>query len=241
MYWLRSVVTAGALGCAALLLPATARAAMVVASSGPSAARFPVGKKLDDAGRITLAKGDSVTVLDARGTKVLRGPGSFAVSQPGRSLPNPAYAVFTRREVAQARVGAVRAGDDGKPLSPNLWLVDVAKPGTKCLADSRTVQLWRSDTAKEEGYAVAANNLKLARFVFRSGEALIAWDMAQAPITDGASFSLQKEGSQVSQAIKFAVIANPPVDPEALALALIDRGCWAQLALLSRTLSVSRF
>ncbi len=32
MYWLRSVVTAGALGCAALLLPATARAAMVVAS-----------------------------------------------------------------------------------------------------------------------------------------------------------------------------------------------------------------
>ena len=37
-----------------------------------------------------------------------------------------------------------------------------------------------------------------------------------------------------------AVLADPPTDPEALALTLIDKGCSAQLELLSKTLAISR-
>ena len=51
-----------------------AQAGVVVKSSGPSAATYPVGRKLSDSSTITLRAGDSVTVLTDSGTRVITGP-----------------------------------------------------------------------------------------------------------------------------------------------------------------------
>lgn len=242
MSWVRSMLRpAGAatlLAAGLSLSAASASAAIVVASSGPSAAQFPVGKKIDDASRITLQKGDSVTVLDQRGTKVLRGPGRLAVSQPGRPLPNPAYAVLTRKDAAgRARTGAVRTGDDGKPVSPSLWLVDVARPGTQCVVAPDAVRLWRADSKAAARYRISGTGA----VVFAAGAATADWDSVRAPVSDGVSYMVAQEGGATIGTIRFAVIPNPPADAEELALALIDEGCTAQLDLLAKTLAVPAF
>src|SRR6185369_4761891 len=96
----------------ALAIPAAAEAAIVVASSGPSAATYPVGRKLDDAGTITLRAGDTLTVLDGKGTRVLRGAGNFPVAAAaGTPAKSATFAVLTMQRSAQrVRTGAVRTG-----------------------------------------------------------------------------------------------------------------------------------
>lgn len=237
MSWVRTAVAGAALGVG-LFLSAAASAAIVVASSGPSAAQFPRGKKLADTDRITLQKGDSVTVLDSRGTKVLRGPGRLAVSQPGRPLPNPAFAALTRKDAAsRARTGAVRTGDDGKPVSPNLWLVDLTRPGKTCVTAPDAVRVWRADAKPAARYRIGGTGGTIA---FDAAASTASWDAAKAPISDGAAYTLAPEGGSAAGTYSFAVIAEPPADAEGLAAALIAKGCTAQLDLLSRTLAIAR-
>lgn len=242
MSWVRSVAVAAVSLLGAGGLPAAASAAIVVASSGPSAAQYPAGRKLDDAGRITLKAGDSVTVLDQRGTKVLRGPGRVSVSQPGKPLPNPALAALTRRDAAgRARTGAVRTGEDGKPLSPNLWLVDVARPGTTCIVDTASVGFWRADTVQGARYRLVPASGAATTIAFAAGEASASWDAAQTPVADGETFTLSPEKGGAAGALRFAVLPEAPANAEDLAAVLIEKGCQAQLELLSTTLATPRF
>ena len=80
---LMAVVLGGA--AVAVVAPDVAKAGTVVASSGPSAGKYPVGKKLKDTDRITLRAGDSVTVLDSRGTRIISGAGTHMVGARGAS------------------------------------------------------------------------------------------------------------------------------------------------------------
>jgi len=214
---------------------------MVVAASGPSAGQFPVGRKLDDAARIKLQSGDSVTVLDARGTKVIRGPGNFAVSQPGRPLPNPSFAVFTRPAGARARAGAVRTGEDGKPMSPNLWWVDIASPGTKCLPAPEPIAFWRADPKPAARYRIAAPGGAAGSLSFSAGADSAAWDTAKLPVASGSSYALSNEGGSPVGTFTFIVLQKPPPEAEALAALLIAKGCLQQLDLMAKSLSVARF
>lgn len=244
MSWVRSVKFAAAALSGAGLLPLStaASAAIVVASSGPSAAQFPAGRKLDDASRITLQSGDSVTVLDQRGTKVIRGPGRFSVSQPGRPLPNPAFAVLTRDQAAgRARTGAVRTGEDGKPISPNLWFVDISRPGTTCITDPGDVRFWRADDEKPATYELQPAQGAISTVVFDAGSGLARWNAADKPLADGAAVTLSRRGGAEVGAFSFALLPSPPREAEALAAALIEKGCTAQLDLLSQTLRIPRF
>lgn len=225
----------------AVFLPGVAAAAIVVASSGPSAGQFPAGKKLNEDGRISLQKGDSVTVLDRRGTRVLRGPGRFNVSQPGKPLPNPAFAILTRqRSSSRVTVGAVRTGEDGKPLSPNLWYVDFARPGRKCVTDPANVSLWRSDSDKPAQYRISSPGAAESTISFGKDATLAPWNGAQAPVAHGATYNIAGKNGEVIGELTFVVLSDPPADEEALALALIDKGCTAQLDLLAAHLSLSR-
>ena len=83
--------------------------AVVVRSTGPSAASYPKGKRLPANAQVVLKAGDVVTVLDKAGTRVLRGVGTFTLDNAvnrdrsaaallARSLSNP----------ASVRAGAVR-------------------------------------------------------------------------------------------------------------------------------------
>lgn len=216
----------------------TAQAAIVVAASGPSAAQFPAGRKLGDAEQVTLRAGDSVTVLDAKGTRVLRGPGAVTVGAPAARSQAGTFAVLTRpRGSARVRTGAVRdPGKDGKVLSPNLWYVDATAGGTHCLVDTSAVRLWRPDREKAAQWRItgAATGAATGRVSFAAGEMVAAWPGA---VADGAQFTLAPEGSAASVSVTFAVLPALPANAEDAAAALIARGCTAQVELLAASLS----
>ncbi len=227
---------------AAMLAPALASAAIVVASSGPSAGQFPVGRKLDDSAQITLRAGDVVTILDARGTRVLRGAGNFAVTQQTGASRASMFALLTRDRASQrVRTGAVRGEAGLGPVrSPNLWYVDLTRSGTQCVTPSGGLQLWRATASKPASFAITGlRGVGNAKVSFPVGAMVAPWDSLRLPITPGASYAIAGERGIVIRNVTFAVLPALPATPEALAAALIDRGCTAQLELLSATLAQS--
>jgi hypothetical protein len=237
---MRSIARAALVAGAALALaPAVAEAAIVVASSGPSATAYPVGRKLDDKGQVVLKAGDTVTVLDGKGTRVLRGAGTFAVSATGgaAAAKNSTFAVLTMQRSAQrVRTGAVRTGVGSEPAaSPNLWFVDLSKPGKRCLVAGQPVRLWRLDTGLAASYAAKLDGVAVAPVAFPAGAMIAAWDAAKRPLKDGSVLELTQGGATAS--FTFAVLPTAPADAEAMAATLIEKGCTAQLNLLSNTLA----
>jgi hypothetical protein len=215
-----------------------AQAGVVVSATGPSAAQYPAGKKLDDNSRIVLKDGDRVTVLTANGTRVISGAGTHQVGAAGASKRST-FAVLTRQRSGQrVRTGAVRGGPaEPSGRNPNLWYVDVSQAGTVCVADPAAIRLWRPA-------AQGATTLVLARpgsadhihVSFADGEADTAWDRDRMPLAEGATYTISgPDGTQ--RVVRYTMLGAAPDDPEALASQLIEKGCSAQLALLTAAMS----
>lgn len=240
MSWVRnfSIATALAGASMALISPTAALADVVVASSGPSAGQFPVGKKLAASEQITLKAGDSVTVLGGAGTRIISGAGTHRVGARG-AAKRSTFATLTRqRDAARVRTGAVRGDLTGGAITrSNIWYVDISQPGTMCIVDGLAVQLWRSATAGAPTYMVANAALPDPMYLaFAEGSATTDWDMVRMPVIDGASFTITGPGGGPSTDVTFAVLDDQPDNPEDLAAALIEKGCTGQLDLLSSAL-----
>ena len=228
----RTRLAALALAAACAFAPAVALAGVVVSASGPSAASFPVGKTIGTSERITLRAGDTLTVLDGNGTRVLRGAGTFSLDQHAGPSKRSSFAALTQRRTAsQVRTGAVR-GDD-QPVHPtNLWYVDVSHPGTVCVVGTDRVRLWRPETVGDATYSLRAGGASHS-VTFADGATLAPWDTAAFPIADGARFAISGPDGAGSGTLTFAVLDTAAEEPEALAQQLIEKGCTQQLELLS--------
>jgi hypothetical protein len=219
---------------AGALAPVAAAAGVVVSASGPSAASFPVGKTIGNSERIVLRAGDTLTVLDGNGTRVLRGAGTYSLDQQSGPSQRGTFAALTQRRAAsQVRTGAVRGPDD--PVAPpSLWYVDVGHPGTVCVVGSDRVRLWRAATEGDATFSLrpVAGGARHS-VTFADGDTLAPWDTAVLPITDGASFSLTGPDGSTDGTLTFAVLESAAEEPEALAQQLIEKGCSQQLGVLS--------
>ena len=232
----RTRIMAAALAAAtAFVVPAAALAGVVVAASGPSAGSFPVGKKIGDAERIVLRAGDTLTVLDGQGTRVLRGAGTHTLAQQAGPSRRSTFSVLTeRRSAARMRTGAVRGEDDGTALhSPNLWYVDVGQPGPFCLAATDRVRLWRSTTEGDATYSLRGEAGRIHTVTFADGEMLAPWDTRVLPVSNGAVFHIGGPSGGPDKELKFVVLDAVAEEPEDLAAQLIQNGCTKQLELLS--------
>lgn len=228
-----------AFAAALTLIPAAALAGVVVASSGPSASGYPVGKQIGANDRIVLRAGDTLTVLDGNGTRVLRGAGSFTLSQRAGASKRSTFAVLTeRRSATRMRTGAVRGvGDTGPVTQPNLWYVDVAHPGKVCLAGTDSVRLWRASSDKLAGYTITAGAGGASQKVtFGPGDALAGWDTKTLPLAAGTEYHIAAADGHSPGTISFAILPEVPAEPEALAQQLIANGCTWQLELLSNAM-----
>ena len=231
----RKRLAAALVAAACTLVPALALAGVVVSASGPSAASFPVGRKIGDSERIVLRAGDSLTVLDGNGTRVLRGAGTYTLAQQGGPSQRSTFAVLTERRTArQMWTGAVRGEDDGTPRhAPNLWYVDVSQPGKFCLAGSERVRLWRSSTEGDATYLVRADGGGSHTVTFADGDMLAPWDTKLLPVANGSVFHIAGPSGGPDKELSFVVLDAVAEEPEALAAQLIENGCDKQLELLS--------
>lgn len=219
--------------------------AVVVRSTGPSAASFPAGKRLGASTSITLQTGDVVTVLDKVGTRVLRGKGTFAVDGPinrdrgaaallARSLSNP----------VSVRAGAVRGApsdDAGTELIPvSIWLADIDKGGRVCLPRGSDLYLWRGISAQRRfvwlGESDGGGTVRVA---LPSKTAGVAWPQTMVPLVDGHTYRVTDEGDPNKGTELRLVLLEPdviPADAASLGTLLLDNGCKAQFEWLAASL-----
>lgn len=224
------------------LIPASASAGVVVAASGPSAASYPVGKTLGNSDRIVLRVGDTLTVLDGTGTRVLRGAGNFALGQRGEASKRSTFAALTeRRSATRMRTGAVRGtGMTGQVTQPNLWYVDVARAGKVCIPSADSLRLWRASATAPAKYTVTASSGPAQTVLFDEGEALARWDTTARPLIPSAAYRISGAGGVSPGPITFVTLAQAAAEPEALAQQLIANGCTAQLDLLANATLIAQ-
>ena len=237
----RKAVLAGAAAIAGLMLAGSACAqSVVVRSTGPSAATYPQGKKMAANTSVTLRAGDLVTVLDKSGTRVLSGPGTYALNGAvnrdaagGTALA----AMMARGGGARTRTGAVRgalsAPVAAAPTGPeNVWYIDVSKGGTYCVADAATLVLWRPARTVEGTGKLLSQDGSTADVTWRAGSALKVWPVASVPLVDGQSYTFNNAvGAPVK--IRTMLLGSVPGDEVEVAAAMADKGCNAQLDLLA--------
>ena len=229
-----------ALAGAALAVPLAAEAGVVVKSTGPSATRYPVGSKLDDDASITLKAGDVVTVLTAEGTRVIKGAGTFRVGDRPQVAADRFASLTRKRAATRVRTGAVRGDSDETATNPSLWYVDVTRPGTICLYDFATVRLWRPGTEGTATYLIGKPTaaLPLAEVTFDETVTVAALDPARVAIADGESFVISAPGGATT-IVNFVLLSEEFEQPDALAEALIAKGCTVQLEALANSLEAS--
>ncbi|MEE4316706.1 MAG: hypothetical protein V2I74_06960 [Erythrobacter sp.] len=231
-----------ALGGAAMALPMAAMAGVVVKSTGPSSGKYPVGTKLDDTATITLKTGDVVTVLTSDGTRVIKGAGTFRVGDRPQ-VASDRFASLTRKRAAtRVRTGAVRAPDDEAVTNPSLWYVDITRSGTICLYDFATVRLWRPGTEGTATYSITAHGEShsetgaRAEVTFDDTVTVAALDPVRLPVTEGGHYMIIAPDGSTSAELNFVLLADDYDAPDALAEALISKGCSVQLEALANTL-----
>lgn len=226
---------------AALLVASGSSAALadvlVVRASGPSAKSYPAGKTIADNARITLQANDSIVLLDGRGTRVLRGPGSFTPSGPTQASNRTASA-SAATPARRARIGAVRSVGAAPLRSPSIWHVDIAKSSAVCLADPNNVMLWRVDATQPETMTVtrASDNIS-HRLEWAAGQTTLLWP-SELPIADGADYRLSRTSAAVPTVLTFHTLPAKPGGLEEMASVLIQNGCEAQLDLLIETVKI---
>jgi hypothetical protein len=212
---------------------------VVVRSTGPSAKTYPPGKSLAANSALALKAGDMITILDNRGTRVLKGPGTISTGAAATTTGSAFNQLLRNTGVRQARTGATRgtgtiaATRNVGPLrSPNLWFVDYAKSGTMCVTNPAAVSIWRpSGAAMQSVTLTRVSDGKSAVVAFRPGQTVQAWPSGAVPVVDGAEYRVSTAGA-ANQSIKMNMISAASAEPGQIAATLIEKGCTAQLDLM---------
>jgi hypothetical protein len=213
---------------------------VVIKYEGPNNATFKPGKKLLPTAKISLKSGEQLTVLDERGTRTLRGPGTFSASSAvnaGNVSDSNLAALVKTSSVRRARTGAVRGDVPSQAqLSPNLWYIDVGKSAKVCIADFQAIQLWRPDSSPgESALIIAGESGGNAQTRFAKGRSTTRWPSALIPV-DGGRYTIAVPGKTEKTSIamvKIDITGDERLD--ALASKLLDRGCQVQSELLAAT------
>ncbi|WP_164156900.1 hypothetical protein [Sandarakinorhabdus rubra] len=214
-----------------LAMPAVAVAGpLVVRAAGPSAPQFRPGMRLPDT-PLTLKAGDSIVVLDARGTRSFSGPGTFSLAAPSAAAGEVAFSdLLVQKPARRARIGAVRAGgqDQGPPTPPGVWTLDIRASDTVCVLDPTSIALWRADTAAAQSLRIARDDGASGTVSFAAGQATAALPAAVAGRAGTLTISGGK--SVVTLTIKQVTAA---ADVGALGIALVEAGCQSQFERLA--------
>jgi len=223
-----------------LLSAGVAQAAtLVVRASGPSSATYPPGKSLPDTARIQLKANDMIILLDARGTRTLRGPGNFSAMSTAAAEPQNGTALAAlveQRGDRRVRIGAVRSIEGTSTKPPGVWYVDASKAGTVCVADPAHAMVWRPGSNLAGTTTISGAAGASAKLDWIAGQAVQPWP-ASMPLTAGARYHVVGTGAPID--IKVATVATPGDDVQTIAKTLIANGCSAQVDLLLTTVDAA--
>lgn len=224
-------------------IPVTALQAepIVIKYEGPASQNYKPGRKLQPTAKISLKSGEVLTVLDERGTRTLRGPGTFSASSSTRasSVSSTSLAALIKTSsVRRARTGAVRGETPSaqSTRNPNLWFVDIGKSAKYCVADFDNLQFWRADASEAQQLSATDNaSGNTASVKFSKGRTTARWPSTVSP-KNGNSYTISVSGK--AEKVKLELVSIQITGDERLdtmASKLLDRGCQAQSELLAAT------
>ena len=234
MCWTRFLKSAAATAIAA---NATASMAgtIVIRASGPSAKLYPVGKSIPEGQKLVLRAGDTLVLLDGRGTRTLTGAGSYDVgaNAAGTTTSGNFAALISNAGGRQVRTGAVRGTGTTAPRVTNIWYVDTAKSGTICLRDMSRATLWRAAIEKPAAMTLTrVSDGKSLPLVFAAGQAVRSWPVNDIPLVAGTEYRITTGAAEKPVAVQFALVTFATEDVVAVAADLISKGCSVQIEAL---------
>jgi hypothetical protein len=230
MFWTNKIfATALALGMAG----SAAAGTIVIRADGPSKAAYPTGKSLS--GKVSLRAGDTLVVLDSHGTRTLTGPANIDLNgaQTASAAPSALTSLIRNAGARQVRTGAVRGNNTVQASNPNLWYVDTTRGGTVCLPDTSGATLWRKTMDDAATLTLTrASDHKAVPLNFAVGQSVRSWPVTDLPIAQATDYWLSGPGISKPIAIRFQTVGNPGNTPDAIAAALIEKGCSHQVDML---------
>jgi hypothetical protein len=221
-------------GVGALIAASSSMAGtIVIRASGPSAKAFPVGKTLAEGQRVALKTGDTLVLLDPKGTRTLTGAGNFEVGTAanGAQAPSAFKALIANAGTRQVRTGAVRGANAGPVRVASLWYVDTSKGGTVCLKDPLQANLWRADMSQPVTVTLSSAGVTV-QLTFGVGQAVKPWPIADMPLKMNTEYRISAAGMASPTVIRFVPFTQTSAAPDDVAKALIEQGCSAQLEAL---------
>jgi hypothetical protein len=213
--------------------------AMVVRSTGPSATKYPVGKKFAANERVTLVAGDQLVLIDKGKTRTLARPGTHNASsgvEANQTLTSTVTRMIARDGAMRSRGGFTRgpgetAGTATEVRAPNLWLIDARHGGNFCVADPARLLVWRPEMSGDALLRIEVGNdaSKAETLAFVDGQAYRRWPSETIAAQAGATYRLSGWGNGAPVSINFQMLDALPETPEAIAEALLSKGCMGQL------------
>ncbi|WP_114228730.1 MULTISPECIES: hypothetical protein [Sphingomonas] len=200
-------------------------AIIVVRAVGPSAGQYPVGKALPDSASLRLRGGDTVVLLDARGSRTLKGPGIFPAAATGSAGGVSSFsALMASANGRRGRVGAVRPA----PQPRQLWQASSDHSETFCFTNPAGVLIRRESIADPRTISVTdLATGKTAPIRFAAAQQVVEWPSA-VPLVSGNRYrigSAEAAMKQIGAGTSFADLGS----------ALVKNGCLAQLDALGTT------
>ena len=224
-------------GCGiALAMTAVAAeaAVLVVRSSGPSAKAYPAGRALAENQPVTLRNNDVVILLDSRGTRTLRGPGTYNTSASAGGSTSAMSALSGQSNARRSRVGAVRGAPTGAPSGRNVWQADIGRSGNVCVVNLADVGLYRAESSVAKRVTVTEiGSNRAATVEFAAGQKNAPWP-SSLPVAIGNKYQVKGSGNGLVT-LNALQIAPVPAGLEGLAQSLIRNDCQAQLDVLIDT------
>lgn len=187
------------------------------------------GMRVESTSRIQLRDGERVTLIGMDGRAVtLRGSYAGVIAASAGSTQNPRAAlaalIATRNDRA-SQVGAVRSGANAAPL-PDPWLIDISRPGARCIREGDTPIWWRPDASEESLFTVyPLDRSWRADFVWQRGQQKMrAPNLAKL---DGVkTFLIHVPGQD--NAISINIIPADVTDPLVLSSWMLEKTCVQQ-------------
>jgi hypothetical protein len=199
------------------------------------------GQKIDSAKLLNLKEGERITVIGPDGKSItIRGKYSGPPLGSGPVAADPTRALaalINTRNARTSSVGVVRGATDAAPL-PDPWLIDISRPGERCLKAGTRAVWWRPDSSAAQKFTVLpVDRSWRADFEWRADEET----MAVPPLArfDTQTIFLLRVNEQ-----EFPVSVNiVPADLDndfILASWMLEKGCLQQADALLKRISLSQ-
>lgn len=229
----RAVVAAVMLAFVTLPLTATTAFPLVVAEA--RGLQLKPGARIESGASVTLKPGDRLVALAPDGrVSILRGPyqgPAFRGEGPAQDPRLALAALISTRNDRASSVGAVRSGANAAKL-PEPWLIDVSRPGERCIREGDQPVWWRPDTGSASAFTVyPVDRSWRAEFHWpQDQQAILARDLVRL---DGMKMLVIRTGSQ-ERPIRLHVIPSTVEDPLVMAAWMLEKACVQQADALLR-------